>query len=127
MARAKESQRQLMNAMAGLVGMPPIMQNPMMTILAEMNGSFLESVATAQKDWMDFVHRRIKEDVAVSRKLMRCQSLPEMHQIYSEYLETASEHYQRQSEKLVERGESMAQHLAETTEAAAKEEARARH
>jgi hypothetical protein len=121
MARAKESQRQLMNAMAGMVGMPPIMQNPMMTILAEMNGSFLESVATAQKDWMDFVHRRIKEDVAVSRKLMRCQSLPEM------YLETASEHYQRQSEKPVERGESMAQHLAETTEAAAKEDARARH
>jgi hypothetical protein len=46
------------------MAMPPIMQNPM--------SSFLESVATAQKDWMDFVHRRVKEDVAASRKLMRC-------------------------------------------------------
>jgi Phasin protein len=127
MAQAKETQRRVMNATAAMGAMPPIMQNPIITIIAEMSGSFLESVATAQKDWMDFVHRRIKEDVAVSRKLMRCQSLPEMHQIYSEYLETAFEQYQRQSEKLVERGESMAQHLAQTTEAAANEGARARH
>jgi hypothetical protein len=127
MAQAKNSQRHAMNPMAGMVGMQPIMQNPMMAILAEMNGSFLESVATAQKDWVDFVHRRIKEDVAVSRQLMRCQSLAEMHQIYSHYLRTAFEQYQKESEKVVQRGESMAQHLAETTEAAVKEGARARH
>jgi len=122
MAQAKNAQRHTMNSIAGMVGMPSIMQNPMMAILAEMNGSFLESVATAQKDWVDFVHRRIKEDVAVSRQVMRCQSLAEMHQIYSHYLRTAFEQYQKESEKVVQRGESMAQHLAETTEAA-----RARH
>jgi Phasin protein len=127
MPQTKDTQRQAMNAFAGMVAIPPIMQNPMMTILAEMNGSFLESLATAQKDWMDFMHRRIKEDVAVSRQLMRCQSLPEMHQIYSQYLQTAFEQYQKQSEKVVERGESMAQHLAETSESAAREGARARH
>ena len=38
-----------------------------LAIFAEMNGTLLESVATAQKDWADFVDRRIKEDVAVSR------------------------------------------------------------
>jgi hypothetical protein len=109
------------------MSMPTMMQNPMMTILAEMNGSFLESVATAQKDWMDFVHRRIKEDVAMSRELMRCQSLPEMHQVFSHYFQTAFEQYQKQSQRVVERGESVAQHLTETAEAAAKESARARH
>lgn len=127
MASAKNAQRQAMNSVAGMLGMPPMMQNPMLTILAEMQGSFLESMATAQKDWMDFVHRRIKEDVAVSRQLMRCQSLAEMHQVYAEYFETAFEQYQKQSEKVVQRGESMAQHLAETTEVAVKEAARARH
>jgi hypothetical protein len=127
MAQSKESQRQAMNAFRGMVAMPPIMQNPLMAILAEMNGSFLESLATAQKDWADFVHRRITEDVTVSRQLMRCQSMPEMHQIISQYFQTAFEQYQKQSEKVVQRGESMAQHLAETTEAAAKEGARARH
>jgi hypothetical protein len=127
MPQTKESQRQPMNSFAGMMGVPLLMQNPMMAILAEMNGSFLESLATAQKDWMDFVHRRIKEDVAVSRQLMRCQSLPEIHQVYSQYLQTAYEQYQKQSAKVVERGETMAQHLAETAEAAAKEGARARH
>ena len=73
------------------------------------------------------MHRRITEDVAASRQLMRCQSVAEMHQIYSQYFQTAFEQYQKQSEKVVERGESMAQHLAETTEASAKEGTRARH
>lgn len=99
MAPAKNAQRQAMNSMAGMLGMPPIMQNPMLTIFAEMQGSFLESMATAQKDWMAFVHRRIKEDVAASRQLMRCQSVSEMHQIYAEYFETAFEQYQKQSER----------------------------
>jgi hypothetical protein len=124
MAQSKE--HQLMNSIAGMAW-PPIMQNPMTAILAEMNGSFLESVANAQRDWMDFVHHRIKDDVAVCRQLMRCQSLPEAHQIYAQYLETAFEQYQKQSEKVAQRGESMAQHLTETTEAAAKDLARARH
>jgi hypothetical protein len=127
MPQAKAEQRKSLNSFAGMVGMPPVLQNPMMTILAEMNGTWLESVVTAQKDWMDFVHRRIKEDVAVSRQLMRCQSVAEMHQVSSQYFQTAFEQYQKQSEKVVERGESMAQHLAETTEAAGKESARARH
>jgi hypothetical protein len=76
---------------------------------------------------MDFVPRRIKEDVAVSRQLMRCQSLPEMHHVCSQYFQTAFEQYQKQSEKVVQRGESMAQHLTETAEAGAKEGGRARH
>jgi hypothetical protein len=126
MASSKESQRLPMNPF-GMVAMPPIMQNPVMTIMAEMHGSFLEGIATAQKEWMDFIHRRIKEDVAASRQLMRCTSLAEMHEVYSDYFETALEQYQKQSQKVVQRGQSMAQHLAETTEAASKETARSRH
>jgi uncharacterized protein YgfB (UPF0149 family) len=126
MASSKETQRQTFNSLRGSMAMP-IMQNPMMMITAEMHGSFLESVATAQKDWMDFVHRRIKEDVAASRKLMRCASLAELHHVCADYFETAFDQYQEQSQKVVERGEVMAQHLAETSEAASKEAARARH
>jgi hypothetical protein len=123
MQQAKAEQRRSLNSFAGMGAMPPALHNPMMTIFAEMNGTLLESVSTAQKDWMDFVHRRIKEDVAAARQLMRCQSLSEMHQVYSQYFQTAFE----QSEKVVQRGESMAQHLTETTEAEAKGDARARH
>ena len=43
----------------------PIMQTPLFAIVAEMNGTLLETMATAQKEWANFVDRRIKEDVPV--------------------------------------------------------------
>jgi hypothetical protein len=103
------------------------MVNPMMTALADMSGSILEGFATAQKDWADFFQRRIREDVAVSRALMNSSSLPDMYQIYSQYLRTAFEQYREHSEHVVQRGATIAQHLAETTEAKVKEAARTRH
>jgi cation transport regulator ChaB len=53
--------------------------------------------------------------------------LADIHQIYSQYFQTAFEQYREQSEKVVQRSESMAQHLAATTDSAAKNGARARH
>jgi hypothetical protein len=112
--QSKEGRRQGGNALS--FGMAPAMFNPMMTILANMNATILEGFATAQKDWADFVQRRVREDVAVTRQLMNCQSLADMHQIYSQYLRTAFEQYREQSEQVVQRGAGMAQHLAEATE-----------
>jgi Phasin protein len=128
MPQSKEERNQplssFMNSSAW--GTHPMMQMPMVAILAEMNGSLLESAAMAQKEWADFLHRRIKEDVAVSRQLMQCHSLADMHQIYSQYFAKAFEQYQQQSTKVVQRGQSMAEHLAETAENG-KETARPRH
>jgi hypothetical protein len=106
--------------------MQPIPHAPMVAILAEMHGTVLESVAMAQKEWADFIHRRIKEDVAVSRQLMQCHSLADMHQIYAQYFAKAFEQYQQQSAKVVQRGQPVAEHLAETAEDGT-ESARARH
>jgi Phasin protein len=107
---------------------PGAFSNPMLTILADdLNGTLLEAAATAQKEWAEFVQKRIREDVAVSRQLLNCHSLADMHQVYSRYFETALQQYQEQSEKAVQRGESIAQHLVETTEGNGKEAARARH
>jgi hypothetical protein len=125
MAQSKEQRSQVVNS--AWLGMAPAMFNPMMTIFVDLNATILEGFATAQKDWADFLQRRIREDVAVSRQLMNCQSLPDMYQIYSQYLQTAFEQYREQSEHVVHRGASMAQHLAEKTEAKASEFSRVRH
>jgi hypothetical protein len=122
MAQSKEEHRDIGNSF--LWGMGPAFMNPMVSILADMNGTFMEGLATAQKDWADFVQRRIREDVVLARQLMNCQSLPDMHQIYAQYLQTAFEQYREQSEKVVQRGTSIAKHLTEATE---KEAARTRH
>jgi Phasin protein len=116
--QSKEEQNQplhsFMNSSAW--GLHSMMQMPMVAMLAEMNGTLLESTAMAQKEWADFFHRRIKEDVAVSRQLMQCHSLAGMHQIYSRYFAKAFEQYQQQANKVVQRGQSMAEHLTEAAE-----------
>ena len=119
---SKEGRRQGGNSPT--LGMSPVMFTPMMTIFAELNASILEGFAAAQKDWADFVQRRIREDVAVTRQLMSCQSMADMHQVYAQYLRTAFEQYREQSEQVVQRSASIAQHLTEATE---REAATTRH
>jgi len=125
MAQVKDDRTQLANLFS--FGVPAPFINPMVSIFADLSGTLVEGFATAQKDWADFVQRRIREDVAVTRHLMNCHSLADMHQVYSQYLQTAFQHYREQSEKAVRRSESVAQHLAETAKGETKESIRARH
>lgn len=128
MPQSKDDRNKSLNSLAGGMSsaFQPMMQTPMLAIFNEMTGSFMEAVATAQKDWVEFVHQRIREDVAVSRQLMQCQSLSEWHQVYSQYLGKTMEQYKEQSSKVVQRGQAVADHIAEATESG-KESARARH
>jgi hypothetical protein len=125
MAQFKEERSQIGSPWAW--GISPALANPMMVILSDVNCAFMEALATAQKDWADFVQQRIREDVTVGRRLINCQSLPDMQQIYSQYLQTAFDQYRQQCEKLARRSESIAQHLGDATEASAREAARVRH
>lgn len=99
--------------------------NPLLAVVTDINGRLLESAATAQRDWAEFVHRRVKEDISASQQLMNCRSLTDMQQIYSQYLRTAFEQYREQSEKAVQRGKSMTEKLVQTLESRAGETARA--
>jgi hypothetical protein len=102
----------------------PVLSTPLLTVLADINGKLLESVASAQKDWAEFVHRRVKEDIAASQQLMSCKSLEDMQQVYSQYMRTAFEQYREQSERAVQRGKSTTDGLAQTLELGARESAR---
>jgi hypothetical protein len=101
----------------------PVLGTPLLTVLADINGKLLESAAGAQKDWAEFVHRRIKEDIAASRQLMSCKSLGDMQQVYSEYVRTAFEQYSEQSERAVQRGKSTTEGFAQVLELGARESA----
>jgi hypothetical protein len=97
--------------------MPPIAGNPLLAIMTDINGKLLESVANAQKDWADFVHRRVKEDIAASHQLMSCHSLTDLQEIYSQYLQTAFVQFREHSQRLVQRGNSMTEELTRESEA----------
>ena len=89
--------------------MTPILTNQMMTIFAEMTSRVLEGILRAQKDWANFVQRRLREDAALARQLAHSQSLADMNQIYSQYLQTAFRHYREQTEQVVQHGEALTQ------------------
>ena len=107
--------------------MMPNLTNPMMTMFADMTGRFLQGLATAQTDWANFVQHRVSEHAALAHQLARSQSLADMNQIYSQYLQTAFQQYREQTEKVVQRGEALVQHIAKTAETTVKEAVRAHH
>src|SRR5262245_31030546 len=109
MAEIRDGQRPSGNSFAWSI--LPAAGNPLWASAASINGKLLEHVASAQKDWAEFVHRRVKEDIAVSQRLMKCQSLADIQEVYSQYLRTAFEQCRDQSEKVVQRGQSMAKDL----------------
>jgi hypothetical protein len=95
---------------------PATTSAPLLALLTDVNGKLLESVAGAQKDWADFVHRRIKEDIALSQQLMSCRSLADAQEIWAQYVRTALDQYGEQSEKAVKRGKVTTESLAQTVE-----------
>ena len=91
--------------------MPSVAGNPLFAMVTDTNGKLLESMARLQKEWAEFVHRRVKEDIAASQQLMNCQTLADVQQVYSQYFRTAFEQYQMQSERAVQRGKAVTEEL----------------
>ena len=90
-----------------------VARHPLLSAVTGMNGKLLESVESAQNEWAEFVHRRVKEDIAASCRLLKCRSLTDMQEIYSRYLQTAFEQYRDHYERVVQRGRSMTAELAQ--------------
>ena len=115
MAEVRHEQRTGANPFAW--PMPSMLPgNPLLAVATDANGKLLESVASAQKDWAEFVHRRIKENVAASQRLLNCKSLTDVQEVCSQYLLAALEHYREQSEKVIQTGKSMTEGLVRTME-----------
>src|SRR5262249_35914895 len=126
MAQSRQDPMQIGNA-ASAWTMAPAFANPMLTMLANMNRTYMEGLATAHKEWAEFLQRRVREDMELTRQLLNCHSVADMHQVYAQYLQTAFQQYREQSEKVAQQGGSIAQHLADTTAGSAKDVDRARH
>ena len=120
MTEVRHEQRARANSFAW--PMPSMLPgNPLLAVATDANGKLLESVASAQKEWVEFVHRRITENIAASQRLLSCKSLTDVQEVYSQYLLTAFEQYREQSEKVVQTGKSMTEGLAQTMEPRADE------
>jgi len=104
-------------------GFPPMMvpfnfeslmelNRPALTAMAQMNGKVYDGLATLNKNWVAFINRRLKEDLAVPQQLAACKTVQDMYGVYTEFFQTAYAAYQAQFEQMSKLGKSLAEETA---------------
>lgn len=65
------------------------------------------------REWMDFVRRRIAEDLSFQQKLVACRSPEEFWQTYAGFIETMANDYQSEFVRLSQLGGQLAGPVAD--------------
>ncbi len=100
-------------------GFPPMMlpfgfdalmelNRPTLTAMAQMNGKVYDGISAMNKNWVAFVNRRLKEDLAMPKHLADCKTVQEMYGVYAEFFQTACADYQTEFEQISKLSKSMA-------------------
>ena len=55
------------------------MNRPALEVMAQMNGKVYDGIAALNKNWVAFLNRRLKEDLAVPQQLAACRTVQEMY------------------------------------------------
>jgi hypothetical protein len=63
---------------------------------ARANGKMYEGLATLGTEWLDFVNRRLKEDLKLPQLLCACRSPEETRDIYVAFWQRAMDDYQKE-------------------------------
>jgi hypothetical protein len=101
------------------LGFPPMMlpfnfeslmelNRPALNAMAQMNGKVYDGLAAMNKNWVAFVNRRLKEDLAVPQQLAACKTVQDMYGVYAEFVQNACSDYQSELEQMTKIGKSLA-------------------
>jgi len=101
------------------MGFPPMMlpfnfeslmelNRPALNAMAQMNGKVYDGLATMNKNWVAFINRRLKEDLAMPQQLAACKSVQDMYGVYAEFFQNACSDYQSELEQMTKIGKSLA-------------------
>ena len=86
------------------------MQRPALTAMAEMNGRLYESITAVNNEWVAFVNRCLKEDLAVSQQLAQCRTAQDLYQVYVQFFENSWAQYQSALEQMTKLSTAVAEH-----------------
>src|SRR5262245_59905497 len=100
-------------------GYPPMMlpfnfealmelNRPALNAMAQMNGKVYDGLATLNKNWVAFINRRLKEDLAMPQQLAACTTVQDMYGVYAEFFQNACSDYQSEFEQRTRLGKSLA-------------------
>ena len=62
------------------------LNRPALQAMAQMNGKMYDGIATLNRNWVAFLNRRIKEDLAMPEQLAACKTVQDMYGVYAELL-----------------------------------------
>ena len=116
-------------------GFPPMMlpfnfeslmelNRPALNAMAQMNGKVYDGLAAMNKNWIAFVNRRLKEDLAMPQQLAACKTVQDMYGVYAEFFQNACSDYQSEFEQMTKLGKSMADDTLQAIQARMEESAR---
>jgi hypothetical protein len=100
------------------------LQRPALTAMAQMNGKVYDNLAAINRNWVTFVNRRLKEELAMPQNLAGCKTVQDMYGVYSEFFQTAVADYQSEFEQMTKLGKSLAEETAQFMQARIDEVAR---
>ena len=75
------------------------MQRPMLNAMADFNSRIFENASSFNKEWVNFLNRRLEADLAMPRQLAACKSPQDVYDVYNEFYQRAFTHYQAEFEE----------------------------
>jgi hypothetical protein len=117
------------------LGFPPMMppfnfeslmelNRPALNAMAQMNGKVYDGLAAMNRNWVAFVNRRLKEDLAVPQQLAACKTVQDMYGVYAGFFQNACAHYQSEFEQMTKLGKSLADDTLQTIQSRMEESVR---
>jgi hypothetical protein len=97
---------------------------PALTAAAQMNGKVYDGIAAMNRNWVGFVNRRLKEDLALPQQLAGCKSMQDMYSVYNEFFQRAYADYQAEFEQLSKLGKTLAEDTVHAVQSGAEEVAK---
>jgi hypothetical protein len=94
---------------------------PALTAVAQMNGKVYDGIVAMNKNWLAFVNRRLKEDLAVPQQLAACKTMDDMYGVYTDFFQTAYADYQSEFEQISKLGKSLAEDTAQAVQSGAED------
>jgi len=102
------------------------LNRPALQAMAQVNGKMYDGIATWNKNWVAFLNRRLKEDLAVPQQLAACKTVQDMCGVYAGFFQNACAHYQSELEQMTKLSKSLADDTLQAIQARVEEAREAR-
>ena len=114
-------------ANGGATAMPvldPELWGPPLAGAVKWNGKMYEGLAMLGSEWLDFVNRRLKEDLRLPQRVYACRTPEEVRDTYAGFWRQAMEDYQKELATLTRLGSGLVSNSLTAAQSRADEAAR---